>query len=200
MSKWDKLIERICRLSKDLRFEELRKVIESYGYVMNAPRSGSSHYTFRKQGCNPITIPKHETIKKVYVEMVKQIIESEAKIMRTLNDYLAMAYRMEIIEDKDEGGYVVSYPELPGCITCGDTIENAIKNAMDAKKEWLTAAVEDGIEISEPDNIEDYSGQFKLRIPRSLHKSLAEHSKREGISMNQYCVYLLSKNDVLYSK
>lgn len=120
--------------------------------------------------------------------------------MRTLNDYLAMAYRMEIIEDKDEGGYVVSYPELPGCITCGDTIENAIKNAMDAKKEWLTAAVEDGIEISEPDNIEDYSGQFKLRIPRSLHKSLAEHSKREGISMNQYCVYLLSKNDVLYSK
>ena len=50
------------------------------------------------------------------------------------------------------------------------------------------------------ENIEDYSGQFKLRIPRSLHRSLAEHSKREGISMNQYCVYLLSRNDAVYSK
>ena len=45
MSKWDKLITRICNLSKDLRFDELRKVLESYGYEMNAPRSGSSHYT-----------------------------------------------------------------------------------------------------------------------------------------------------------
>lgn len=62
MSKWDKLITRICNLSKDLRFDELRKVLESCGYEMNAPRSGSSHYTFRKQGCAPITIPKHEPI------------------------------------------------------------------------------------------------------------------------------------------
>lgn len=79
LSKWDKLLTRICTLSKDLRFDELCKVLESCGYVMNAPRSGSSHYTFRKSGCQPITIPKHEPIKKVYVEMVKQIVESEAK-------------------------------------------------------------------------------------------------------------------------
>lgn len=79
MSRWDKLIMRICSLSKDLRFDELRKVLESYGYVMNAPKGGSSHYTFIKSGCMPITIPKHEPIKKVYVEMVRQIVESEAK-------------------------------------------------------------------------------------------------------------------------
>ena len=78
MSKWDKLLTRICTLSKDLRFDELRKVLESCGYEMNAPKGGSSHYTFRKPGCQPITIPKHEPIKKVYVEMVKQIVESEA--------------------------------------------------------------------------------------------------------------------------
>jgi len=77
MSKWDKLLLRIKSLSKDLRFEELKKVLEEYGYVMNAPRSGSSHYTFRKPGYRPITIPKHEPIKKVYVEMVKIIVESE---------------------------------------------------------------------------------------------------------------------------
>ena len=77
MSKWDKLIARICNLSKDLRFNELRKVLESYGYEMNVPRKGSSHYTFRKKDCMPITIPKHEPIKKTYVEMVRQVVESE---------------------------------------------------------------------------------------------------------------------------
>ena len=60
-----------------MRFDELRKVLESYGYTMNAPRGGSSHYTFRKSGCPPITIPKHEPIKKVYVEMVRDVIENE---------------------------------------------------------------------------------------------------------------------------
>ena len=79
MSKWDKLLKRIYSLSKDFRFEELRKVLESYGYQMKAPKGGSSHYTFRKAGCQPITIPKHEPIKKVYVEMVKQVVESEER-------------------------------------------------------------------------------------------------------------------------
>ena len=79
MSKWDKMIARICGLSKDLRLDELRKVLESYGYELNAPKSGSSHYTFRKSGAIPITIPKHEPIKKMYEEMVRQVIESEEK-------------------------------------------------------------------------------------------------------------------------
>ena len=119
--------------------------------------------------------------------------------MKTLNDYLALSYRMEIIRDNDEGGFVASYPDLPGCITCGETEEEALKNALDAKKAWLEAALEENIEIPEPDRLEAYSGQFKLRLPRSLHRALAEHSQREGISMNQYCVYLLAKNDALHA-
>lgn len=79
MSKWDKLLRRIFYLSKDLRFDELRKVLESYGYKMSSPRNGSSHYTFRKSGCRPITIPKHEPIKRVYVELVRQVVESEVR-------------------------------------------------------------------------------------------------------------------------
>lgn len=117
---------------------------------MKNPGGGSSHYTFRKEGSVPITIPKHD---------------------------------------------------LPGCISCGETVEKAIVNALDAKRDWLHAALEEGIEIYEPDSLQNYSGQFKLRIPRSLHRLLAEHSKREGISMNQYCVYLLARNDaVLYKQ
>ena len=119
--------------------------------------------------------------------------------MKTLNEYLALPYRMEIVEDREEGGYVVSYPDLPGCLTCGETIESAVENARDAKRVWLEAALEEGVSIPMPDSLEDYSGQFKLRLPRSLHRALAEHSQREGISMNQYSVYLLAKNDALHA-
>ena len=65
--------------------------------------------------------------------------------MTVLNEYLAMPYRMEIVEDRDEGGFVLSYPDLPGCITCGETVESAVANAQDAKRAWLEAALEDGI-------------------------------------------------------
>lgn len=82
--------------------------------------------------------------------------------LKTLNDYLKLPYKMEIIPDTEEEGFTVSFPE--------------------------------------PDSLDAYSGQFKLRIPKSLHKQLSEHSKLEGISMNQYCLYLLSKNDALQNK
>lgn len=77
MSKWDKLISKLYSLSKDIRFDELRRILEAYGYKMYTPRSGSSHYTFRKAGRDSITIPKHVHIKKVYIEMVKAIVEQE---------------------------------------------------------------------------------------------------------------------------
>lgn len=117
--------------------------------------------------------------------------------MKTLAEYMKLPYRIEIVPDTEEGGYVVSYPELPGCMTCADTLDQAIKNAEDAKREWLIAAMEEKLEIPEPVTLDDYSGQFKLRIPKSLHHSLAIHAKEEGISMNQYCMYLLAKNDTL---
>ena len=119
--------------------------------------------------------------------------------MKRIEEYLSLPYRLELIPDTDEGGYVASFPELPGCFSCGETVERAVANAMDAKRAWLEAAIADGIEINEPEDLSAYSGQFKLRIPKSLHKSLAEHSKREGISMNQYCLYLLAKNDAVYT-
>ena len=77
MSKWDKLIRRIKSLDKNLRFEELKNVLEYLGY--EGKISGGSHYTFRKKGCRKITIPKHRIIKTVYVEAVRDVIEEEEK-------------------------------------------------------------------------------------------------------------------------
>lgn len=114
--------------------------------------------------------------------------------MKTFEEYMKLPYKLEIVPDSEESGFVASYPELPGCITCGSTIADAVNNAEDAKKAWLLSAIEEHITIAEPESAQSYSGQFKLRIPKTLHKTLVEDSKKEGISMNQYCVYLLAKN------
>ena len=117
--------------------------------------------------------------------------------MKTIDYYMNLPYKMEIVPDVEEGGYVALFSDLPGCITVGDTIEEAIENIIDAKKAWLGAALEAGPTIPAPDDVKEYSGQFKLRIPKSLHRQLAERSRKEGVSMNQYCVYLLSRNNAL---
>ena len=115
--------------------------------------------------------------------------------MKDLNYYLGLNYRIEVEKDETEGGYVLSIPELRGCITCADSIEEGFQMIEDAKKEWLITAIENKNTISEPSKTDDYSGQYKLRMPKSLHKELMDRARSEGVSMNQYCVYLLSKKN-----
>ena len=125
------------------------------------------------------------------------LLKVRHQMNKSLDYYLSLPYRMELIPDTEEGGFTAWYPDLPGCITCAETIEGAVANAVDAKKAWIEAALEQGINIYDPADSSDYSGQFKLRMPKSLHRDLAIHAKREGISMNQYCLYLLTRNDAL---
>lgn len=107
---------------------------------------------------------------------------------------LKYPYKIETIKDEDGGGYLISYPDLPGCISDGDTIEETLLNGEDAKKSWIKTAYEKSINISEPNSQQDkYSGRITLRTPKSLHKNLVEQAEKEGISLNQYLIYLLSK-------
>ena len=115
--------------------------------------------------------------------------------MKTLEEYMSLPYKLEILPDPAEGGYVASYPELRGCITTGETLAEIAANAEDARREWLMTAMEQGLPIPEPSAEAEYSGQFKLRIPKALHRALAHHAKEQGVSMNQYCLYLLTKNE-----
>ena len=82
MSQWDKLVANILTKNKNLRFEELAKALIKIGYTMEQPRGGSSHYTFRKAGCFPITIPKQNPMNKAYIELVadavRQYLEEDA--------------------------------------------------------------------------------------------------------------------------
>ena len=116
---------------------------------------------------------------------------------KDLKYYMNLPYRLELIPDMDEGGYTALYPELPGCITCAETLEDVYAMAEDAKQTWIEAELEEGHDIPEPVPIGEYSGQAKIRMPKDLHRKLAAAAKRNGVSMNQYCVYLLSKNNAL---
>ena len=77
MAKWEKLLEKLYRLDSSLRYDELAKILRAYGYQSNETGGGSSHVTFRKKGCNPVTIPRHSPIKKVYIELVKNVVMNE---------------------------------------------------------------------------------------------------------------------------
>lgn len=68
--------------------------------------------------------------------------------MKTIEYYMSLPYRLEILPDPEEGGYIARYPDLPGCITVGDSIESVAENAEDAKKKWIAAAIENGIAIT----------------------------------------------------
>ena len=111
--------------------------------------------------------------------------------MKTLEYYMSLRYPV-LIEDGENGGFVVSYPDLQGCLSVGDTLEEAIRMGEDARRAWTEAALEDGFSIPEPKRIEDCPDNYKMHLPRSLYRLLATNAAREGVSMNQYCVYLLS--------
>ncbi|MDR2166522.1 MAG: type II toxin-antitoxin system HicB family antitoxin [Clostridiales bacterium] len=69
---------------------------------------------------------------------------------KSLEYYMKLPYSILIVEDEDDGGYVGACPELPGCLTYADTIEEAIKMIADAKEVWLTSSLQDGQNIPEP--------------------------------------------------
>ena len=62
--------------------------------------------------------------------------------MKSIEYCMGLPYRLEITPDLDEGGFVARYPELPGCITVGDSMEEIAEYAEDAKREWLAAALD----------------------------------------------------------
>ena len=94
-------------------------------------------------------------------------------------------YRFEIrpLSKEEGGGFLVSFPDLPGCISDGETYEEAIANAKDAFAEWIAAHEEEGREIPAP-NGEGKPAKFVLRLPRSLHERLGEAAAGDGTSVN----------------
>jgi antitoxin HicB len=110
---------------------------------------------------------------------------------RDLKFYLNLLYPITIYPDPD-GGYVAEIEELPGCMTQAETLDKAFKASEDARQLWIKTAYEEGQDIPLPRDMEEPSGKFMLRIPRSLHRNLIRAAKREGVSLNQYVTTLLA--------
>ena len=96
------------------------------------------------------------------------------------------------LSEDDGGGYLVEFPDLPGCVADGETIEDALKEAEDAITSWLRTCEEHGDPLPSPSVSENFSGQWRLRVPKSLHAALAMRAKREGVSLNTLAATLLA--------
>ena len=99
--------------------------------------------------------------------------------MTTSLDY---PFEMRPLSDAEGGGWLIGFPDLPGCMSDGDTPEEAIENGKDAVSAWILARRESGLPIPAPGDA--FSGKFITRVPRSLHARLAARAKLEGVSMN----------------
>ena len=108
-----------------------------------------------------------------------------------LEYYFNLQYSITIDPDID-GGYVAQIKDLPGCLTQGETLEETISNINEARELWLETAYEADDEIPLPSTEETYSGKLLLRMPKSLHRRLAEAAEQENVSLNQYILFLLS--------
>ena len=72
---------------------------------------------------------------------------SKNDILKKAEEYMKLKYRFELTEDEAEGGYAISCPDLIGCMSSGETIEEAVNNGEDARREWIIATLESGMEI-----------------------------------------------------
>jgi predicted RNase H-like HicB family nuclease len=109
-----------------------------------------------------------------------------------LDYYLSLSYPFKATPDPD-GGYVITFPDLPGCMTQVEDAAEIGAAAEEARRLWITTEYEEAGDIPEPSYPEEYSGRFNLRLPRSLHRRLAEQARHEGVSLNQLAVSLLAE-------
>ncbi len=101
---------------------------------------------------------------------------------KNLNYYLNLEYTIRLKKNSD-GSYFAEIEELPGCITEGDTEQEALNMIKDAKIGWLEVAIERNMIIPEP-SPDEFSGKFNIRVPKSLHRKLVYKAKEEAVSLN----------------
>ena len=115
---------------------------------------------------------------------------------KDLHYYMSLAYPVRIYPESDGSGYTAEIPDLPGCITCADTLEELWVMIEDAKHTWIEESLEEHLPIpvpSLPSADRKASGKFTVRVPRSLHRKLAEQARREGVSLNQFVTVALAE-------
>lgn len=107
--------------------------------------------------------------------------------MSNTKEILSKAYTRRLTPDEG-GGYVATIMEFPGCVAEGDSADEALSNLDEAASSWLEVAIAHGQHVREPVDLSGFSGKIALRMPRSLHRQVAELAFYEGTSLNQLLV------------
>jgi antitoxin HicB len=92
--------------------------------------------------------------------------------------------------EEDGGGFAIEYPDLPGCISDGSSPEDALVNGADAVKAYLKSCVHHGDPIPQPGTA---SGQWRQRVPKSLHARLVAKARQEGVSLNTLVTAMIAE-------
>jgi len=87
----------------------------------------------------------------------------------------------------------ITFPDLPGCVTYGDTIDEALSMIHDAKLVWISTLLKMGYRVPAPRKEADFSGRFLVRATPELHQKLAQLAQHAKVSLNQYVVQVLSE-------
>ena len=109
---------------------------------------------------------------------------------KPLKYYQDLKYPVSI-EGCPDGGYFVEIPDLPGCYSQGETVEEACKMIEEARQLWMESMYEDDNDIPLPKSEVEYSGKFIVRVPKSLHAKLDKLAAREGVSLNTLVTVLI---------
>ncbi len=197
-----KEIAKIARSPKNVRFESLVTLLDNhirrcFPQVQPPTGAGFTSCIHGRGENSTIVKPKQGCVKRVYVDYFLEAMEavglydSGGGAMKALEEYLKLKYKASVYQDEDDD-YVVEVYDLPGCVTHGETVEEAFENLEEAKRVWMESRLAAGLEIPRPKKREEYSGRVLLRMPRSLHRGLSNQAQQEGVSLNQHIVSLLS--------
>lgn len=94
------------------------------------------------------------------------------------------------LDSSEGGGFAIEYPDLPGCISDGETPEDALRNGADAVKAYLLSCEQHGDPIPRPGPA---SGQWRQRVPKSLHARLVAKARQEGVSLNTLVTTMIAE-------
>jgi antitoxin HicB len=95
------------------------------------------------------------------------------------------------LSEEEGGGWLAVVPDLPGCLSDGEDGQEALENVRAAIESWKEAAEELGRQIPDPDSS---LGQWRQRVPRTLHVTLKQMAEREGVSLNQLVTAILAES------
>ncbi|HEX7393393.1 MAG TPA: toxin-antitoxin system HicB family antitoxin [Anaerolineaceae bacterium] len=111
---------------------------------------------------------------------------------KTVEYFMSLPYTRELVPDAAVG-WGIKIKELPGCMSQGETPEEALRMIEDAMFGWLESEIEAGSPIPEPRVEETFSGKFVVRVPRQLHRLLVESAESNNVSLNQFINVILAQ-------